>query len=108
MQLEAVIANREVRLAFTRPFHSGVLRSFQGAHGRSPGDAEKGQFRRCTVSLQSPIEYVLAAAGYFVYARFQAGNPEHIENPVYARSSVSPVRGRLENHAGTNEPLWHP
>ncbi len=39
---------------------------------------------------------VLAAAGYFVYARFQAGNPEHIENPVYAELRVDTKVGSRE------------
>src|SRR4030095_12524187 len=30
----------------------------------------------------------LAAAGYFAYAHFQGGNPEHVENPVYAELRV--------------------
>jgi len=41
---------------------------------------------------------VLAAAGYFAYSRFQAANPDHIENPVYAELRVdTKVAGRELN-----------
>jgi hypothetical protein len=39
-----------------------------------------------------------AGAAYFAYARFQGGNPEHIENPVYAEMRVdAKVPGRELN-----------
>jgi hypothetical protein len=43
---------------------------------------------------------VLAVAGYFAYTHFQAANPEHIENPVYAELRVdAKVGGRELNLA---------
>jgi hypothetical protein len=39
---------------------------------------------------------VLAAAGYFAYARFQNGNPEHIDNPVYAELRLDTKLGSRE------------
>ena len=38
----------------------------------------------------------LAAAGCFAYARFQNGNPEHIEKPVYAELRVDTKVGSRE------------
>ena len=39
---------------------------------------------------------VLAAAGYFAYSRFQSGNPQHIEKPVYAELRVDTQLGSRE------------
>ena len=38
----------------------------------------------------------LAGAAYFAYTRFQAGNPGHIENPVYAELRVDTKAGSRE------------
>jgi hypothetical protein len=39
---------------------------------------------------------VLAVGGYIGYSRFQAGNPEHIENPVYAELRMDTKVGSRE------------
>jgi hypothetical protein len=39
---------------------------------------------------------VLAIGGYIGYSRFQAGNPEHIENPVYAELRMDTKVGSRE------------
>ena len=39
---------------------------------------------------------VIAAVGYFAYARFRAANPEHIEHPVYAELRVDARAGSRE------------
>ena len=39
---------------------------------------------------------VLAVAGYVAYSRFEAGNPEHIENPVYAELRMDAKVGSRE------------
>jgi hypothetical protein len=39
---------------------------------------------------------VLAVAGYVAYSRIQGGNPEHIENPVYAELRIDTRVGSRE------------